>query len=408
MLAGASERVCCERRFGAMVQLPWVHGAARLGALAYEGRPLTALLALIGPAPGELRPTDLAGWLLDVSLAHALCFRPQQATCLQREALTLAQAYRVRGGGAADGPRVLVLMAPGDLMANAPIDFLTTATNLQLTLLYVCPGVPLPDRLPEHDVAIVAASQSEPAALLRLGALFDAWPRPILNDPRRIAALSRDGVALRLLDRPGLASPASVQASRGCLLADGAALLPDGRYPVLLRPLHSHAGDGLVKCDRPADIAGFLAATRGDLFYLTQFVDYRGRDGWFRKYRVAFIEGRPFLCHMAASEWWMVHYLNAGMAESAAKRGAEADAMAEFDHGFARRHRTALAAVADAIGLDYFSIDCTELADGRLLVFEADVAAIIHFMDPPALYPYKHAPMQLCADAFAAMVGRRC
>ncbi|MEJ1978546.1 MAG: hypothetical protein WDN49_22960 [Acetobacteraceae bacterium] len=41
------------------------------------------------------------------------------------------------------------------------------------------------------------------------------------------------------------------------------------------------------------------------------------------------------------------------------------------------------------IGLDYFSIDCSEDRDGRLLVFEADVAAIIHSMDPPDLYPYR-------------------
>ena len=268
--------------------------------------------------------------------------------------------------------------------------------------------MPLPDRLPEHDVAIVAASHSEPATLARLGALFNRWPRPILNDPRRITALSREGVATRLLGLPGLAVPASVQASRAALLADGPLLLRDGHYPVLLRPLHSHAGDGLVKCDGAADIDAFLAVTRGDTFYLTQLVDYRGRDGWFRKYRIAFIEGQPFLCHMAASEQWMVHYLNAGMAESAVKRAAEADAMAEFDAGFARRHHAGLAAIAGAIGLDYFSIDCTELADGRLLVFEADVAAIIHFMDPPALYPYKLATMQRCADAFAAMVGARC
>ena len=144
--------------------------------------------------------------------------------------------------------------------------------------------------------------------------------------------------------------------------------------------------------------------TGGDAFYLTQFIDYRGPDGWFRKYRIAFVGGAPYLCHMAASEHWMVHYLNAGMAESPAKRAAEAEAMADFDTGFARRHARAFATLCETIGLDYFSIDCSEAPDGRLLVFEADVAAIIHSMDDPAVYPYKRAAMQRCYDGFAAML----
>jgi hypothetical protein len=95
------------------------------------------------------------------------------------------------------------------------------------------------------------------------------------------------------------------------------------------------------------------------------------------------------------------------MEESAAKRAAEAAAMADFDMGFAVRHRGAFASIYTTIGLDYFSIDCAEAPDGRLLVFEADVAAIIHSMDDPVVYPYKQAAMQRCYEGFAAMVRRR-
>ncbi len=81
--------------------------------------------------------------------------------------------------------------------------------------------------------------------------------------------------------------------------------------------------------------------------------------------------------------------------------------MDNFDTAFAARHARAFAGLCDVIGLDYFSIDCTEGPDGRLIVFEADVAAIIHSMDPPDLFPYKPAAMQRCYDAFAAMLRRR-
>src|ERR1700680_1865526 len=89
-------------------------------------------------------------------------------------------------------------------------------------------------------------------------------------------------------------------------------------------------------------------------FYIAPFVDYRGPDGLFRKYRIALIDGEPFACHMAISEHLMVHYLKAGMRESAEKRAEEARFMAGFDNDFRRRHATAFRAIAERVGLDYF------------------------------------------------------
>jgi hypothetical protein len=102
----------------------------------------------------------------------------------------------------------------------------------------------------------------------------------------------------------------------------------------------------------------------------------------------------------------MVHYLNAGMTESAAKREEEARFMTTFDHDFAMRHEAALGAIAERVGLAYFAIDCGELKDGRLLLFEADVAMIIHAMDPPDMFPYKGPQMRKVFAAFDAMLRK--
>jgi len=88
------------------------------------------------------------------------------------------------------------------------------------------------------------------------------------------------------------------------------------------------------------------------------------------------------------------------MRESAAKRDEEAQFFANFDDDFARRHAGALSAIATRIGLDYFAIDCAELRDGRLLLFEADIAMIVHAMDPPDVFPYKGPQMRKVFDAF--------
>ena len=122
---------------------------------------------------------------------------------------------------------------------------------------------------------------------------------------------------------------------------------------------------------------------------------------------MGFIDRQPFLCHMAVSQHWMVHYLNAGMAESVEKRNQEAQAMADFDAGFARRHAAAFDALHERLGFDFYSIDCAETRDGRLLVFEADAVAIIHMMDSHETFPYKQPQMRKVFAAFDAMLRRR-
>ena len=113
------------------------------------------------------------------------------------------------------------------------------------------------------------------------------------------------------------------------------------------------------------------------------------------------------MSHLAVSSHWMVHYLNADMHESAAKRAEEAHAFATFDQGFARRHEAALAALHQRLGLDYCVIDCGETQDGQLLLFEADTAMIVHAMDSIELYPYKRPQMLRIFQAFQALLDRR-
>ena len=389
---------------------PLIHGTAELTKRCFGGQDFDSLLAFVERSAASLG--DAAAQLLDAACVMQLGFRRERALQLQAQALQHCRVFRVAGGRADAAPplRLLALVAPGDLMVNTPLDFITGEVNVRLDLLYVVPGLPLPAAVPDHDAAFFAVSESDPDTLDRLRPLYAAWPRPVLNDPAQIARLSRDGLSRGLAGLDAICSPATVRVEREQVKAwagPDAPHSPLEGYPVLIRPVGSHAGANLAKINAPCELGAYLAQSKAELFYVTRFVDYRGADGLHRKYRVACIEGTPYLCHMAASEHWMVHYLNAGMAASADKRADEARAMAEFDAGFARRHRTAFEALDRWMGLDYFQLDCAETRDGRLLVFEADVAAIVHAMDPPDLYPYKPAQMRRVFAAFEAMLRRR-
>ena len=175
-----------------------------------------------------------------------------------------------------------------------------------------------------------------------------------------------------------------------------------------MRPYGSHAGEGLEKIDSPAEVRAYLEKRSEQQFYLAPFVDYAGPDGFFRKQRIAVIDGRPFPSHWAVSNHWMVHYLNSGMQENEAWRAEEASWMRDFDIDFAVRYAPAFNALTRKIGLDYFLIDCAEMPDGRLLLFEAQVAMIVHAMDATGIFSYKRPAMQKLFSAFQSALERRC
>jgi hypothetical protein len=387
---------------------PTILGLARLARMVFEHVDLQPLWDILA-ARATSDATDAAA-MLDLATMLLLTGQSEQGLMLQTQALTLQSCYR----RPADGPpsmRVLAIMTPGDMMANTPIDFLLAGSDIELICLYLAPGLKMPSPLPPHDVAFLAIGESEQSRplLLSLAPLMPQWPGPLLNgDAMRIVGLTRNGVAGLLSDVPGLVAPQVVRIDRAELARSGAgeAALPGMVFPIIARPLASHAGTGLKKLDDAEALGAYLAGQPDEVFYISPFIDYSSADGLFRKQRIALIQGRPFVCHLAVSAQWMVHYLNAAMLDDSANRAFEAQFMETFDQDFAARHRAAFAALAARIGIDYFAIDCAETKDGRLLLFEADVAMIVHDMDPPDLFPYKKPQMRKVFDAFQTMLRR--
>lgn len=323
---------------------------------------------------------------------------------MQSLALQEGTIYRIEGSKS-PSIRLLALMAPGDATDNAPLDYLIENTDIQLDLLYLIPGQPLPAALPEHDVMIVAAGESgkNRAVLQTLDPLIECWPRPVLNPAKYILNCSRDNVYQKLKDLPGLTIPPTRRVSRQALVAlSNEHEAPHAPYTV--RPLDSQAGYGLAKIDSAAALAAYLTASNAQEFYTSQFIDYRSKDGLYRKVRIALIDGAPYVSHLAISEHWIVHYGSARMSEHAERRQEEAQFMRDFDTGFAQRHRNALRRVSERLKLDYVVIDCAETMGGDLLIFEADNRGWVHATDPVDLYPYKQATMQKLFAAFRAML----
>ena len=388
-------------------------GFARLVSMAFHGGDL-------GPLRDELVSKVAAGTAgagdgLDLSLIMQLLGDKQTGLAIQAEVLAFHQLFRSPCLSEQPKLRVLALAAATDMGGNTPIEFLLEDSGIELNTFYVIPEIGMPAQLPDHDVAIVVASDSEECrnALGIIDSVVANWPQPMLNQPRLVENLDRDKLYRLLNGIEGLNIPATLSVTR-TQLADVARddrrlvdIASELKFPLVVRPRGSHAGVGLAKLDDPDAIGRYFAVRSDPEFFVSRFFNYASEDGQFRKYRVAFIEGRPYACHMAIADRWDIWYLNAGMSENAAKRMEEETFMRTFDIGFARRHRTALAGLADRIGLDYFTIDCAENQGGELLIFEADHTAVVHNMDSPELFPYKPGQMRAIFEAFAAMLCRR-
>ncbi len=386
-------------------------GLAKLMYMATSG----VDLAPLGAQLIESVETDTSAHsLMDLAMVLQLRGNRDLALHTQSEAITSQQVYTQPTTSTAISIRVCAILSAGDFMANTPLEFLLEDTDVLLHLVYVTEDRPLPatEALPEHDVLFVAIAQSDQnmSLLQAVAAAIINWPKPVLNSPERIALLSRNQACEYLQSIPSVSMPSTVRIDRQQLVKIANQelaldfILIDGIYPIIVRPVDSHAGQGLDKIVDAVALTLYLQDYANTEFYISRFIDYRGQDGLFRKYRIVLIEGRPFLCHLAISEHWMIHYLNAGMAESAEKRAEEAAVMLAFDTDFACRHTQAFKVINERVGLDYLGIDCGETSDGQLLIFEIDSCMIVHALDSVELFPYKQVQMHKVFKAFRHML----
>ena len=314
--------------------------------------------------------------------------------------------------GASPCRSVLLLAAPGDFQANLPLDLLLDGRTLLHTLRIRDPAAVLADPraafghedVPPFDCVMIAIAEAAErvAHLHAADALAAFLGKPVLNRGDRIARLSRIGAATILAGITDAIVPFPTTMCRAALLGT----CPD--TPFLLRPAASHAGRGLHRIANNIDLAAALANDpEEELFVATPYVDYRGADGLYRKYRIVFVDRRPFPVHLAIHDDWAVWYYNARMDCFPARRDEEAAFLDAPDKMLPPRARRALDAIAERIGLDYFGLDCGLLGDGRLLVFEIETGMIVHDRDPVDLFPAKAPAARRVAAALEHLIDRR-
>jgi glutathione synthase/RimK-type ligase-like ATP-grasp enzyme len=238
------------------------------------------------------------------------------------------------------------------------------------------------DPLPPHDLvlnAVADADRSAPA-LDRVARIVARSGRPYLNHPDVVRLTSRAALAERAAAIDGIVVPRCVPFARSDLTL--ANLAADGfTFPLLVRSPGFHAGRHFVRILDADDLAPQLATLPGDELFAIAFVDTRGADGRYRKYRVLAIGGVLVPLHLASSRNWKVHYFSADTARHAPSRAAEIAFLEDPLSALGAFVWRGLERLRDVLALDYGGIDFALDADGRVVVFEANASFAIYRPD---------------------------
>ena len=356
------------------------HGRLALAAdpdLAIAHQNLAGVLAQRGDQAGARRHRDLAFGLRNLNIERAPAARAS----------------------------VLVLTTCDS--GNIPYRRLLPAdryTRIEWFIEYARPGQA--EELPPYDAVFnivgdpdfSGPTEAETAAFVR------TCGRRVLNHPARVAATRRDCLPALLKGIEGLVAPRTARLDSG--VAGGCDLIGWSealglKAPLLIRPIGSHGGDGLVRID---DRRGLSAVNPEGGLYTTEFCDFRSpADGLFRKFRMIFVDRRPYPYHLAIADHWLVHYESSGTRGDSQRLQEERRFLEDPEAHLGPAAFAAIAEIGRRLDLDYAGVDFSLLPDGRVVVFEANATMLVHSETEAAL-AHKNPFVERIASAFQALV----
>jgi hypothetical protein len=305
----------------------------------------------------------------------------------------------------------VTILALKSALQNIAIDRLVDPRKFQVWTLVVeffDPKVPLP----HHDVVLNCVGDVEldggVEAVEAVEAILGRTRARVINSPPAIRATGRVDNAGRLSGIDGIATARTSLWSRASLLAPEAPreLRQAGfTWPLLLRSPGFHNGHHFDRVDRAEALRGAVEQLPGNDLLVMQFLDTRGADGKFRKFRVMFIGGELYPLHLAVSARWKVHYYSADMADSPENRAEDAAFLDDMQSVVGARALETLHRLCKVLGLDYGGVDFAVDAKGQIVVFEANATMLIAPVGEDPRWAYRRPAVDRAAAATHRLLG---
>ena len=231
------------------------------------------------------------------------------------------------------------------------------------------------DNLPDHDLVFNAMGDPDliGESIGPVTRFAQVCAKPLLNHPEKVARTARNNLPALLAGIEGIIVPA---VWRFANRSDWDESIVD-QLPLLIRPVTSHGGVDLELVTTADELAQRRAAQRGPV-YVCRFVDFRSADSWYRKYRIIFVDRKPYPYHLAIAQKWMVHYYTAEMESCPWKLEEETRFLQDPEAVLGPVGMAAIQTIGERMDLEYSGIDFSLMADKRMLVFEANPTMLVH------------------------------
>jgi len=320
-------------------------------------------------------------------------------------------AYGVRSFYLAEAPRArqrVLILATTDL-GNTPERHLLPADRYTRLFWFVeYAGESQMKALPDYDVvfnAIGDADETGPTAA-NVARFLATCRRPVFNRPEAVARTCRHLAPALFEGVGGLVVPKTARLAAQAMAELGvreAARRAGVEAPLIARPIGSHGGQGARLVTARTEAGADLATGRDH--YATAFHDFRSGDGLYRKYRMIFVDRRPYPYHLAIGPRWMVHYETSGTAQHPERLAEERRFLEDPEAVLGASAMAAVRAVAQRLDLDFAGIDFALADNGRVLLFEANATMLAHPEDPDGPLAHKNPHVARILAAFRAMLA---
>ena len=265
--------------------------------------------------------------------------------------------------------------------------------------------------LPKFDVLIntVADPDVESQSLQTLATFVHHHPDiPVINDPVKVMETSRDRIYQRLKDTPGIVVAKTIRVPADESQTENLVALLDKHkfeFPILARETGTHTGRTFFKADSLEEFENAAGKLAGAEVYLAQYIPCPYRDGYFRKMRVFFIDGKIYPVVHHIDDYWNVHGSNRTnfMAENEWMIEAEKAYMADPEEYLGIAIYQRLQRLGEFVGLDFFGVDFNITEEGEILIYEMN-PAMRHAPDHAQNFPYLLPYMDRITEAFQQMI----
>lgn len=264
---------------------------------------------------------------------------------------------------------------------------------------------------PDLVVNLICNGDTNQRSLTEAVELTQALGKPVVNPPALVRRTGRQAMAELAATIHGVMAPPVITITPG-RLRDIEAPYRQGRIPrdFIMRPLAQHGGQSLVRVRQEADLAQLEQyAFDGQVFGISPFIDYRSREGLYRKYRLVFIDGVAYPRHLIINDQWMIHS-KSRLALMKNRRDLQAEEERYLDNPrevLGEMAWNGLHELAHRTELDFVGVDFSLLPDGRALLFECNACMNVLGQGAGGSFAYLDPVVQRIETAIMDLVQRR-